>query len=90
MGLVTEAVTASEDLGLITDLWSTAFDLGLLIINGLVWPEQFKLPSYVVAGLPSPGIMGLMAFATNAAGGSIPVFSDGTNWRRVDDRSIVT
>lgn len=90
MGLVTEAVTAAQDLGLITDLWTTAYDLGLLIINGLVWPEQFKLPSYVVMGLPSPGIVGLMAFATDAAGGSIPVFSDGTNWRRVDDRSIVT
>jgi hypothetical protein len=90
MGLVTAAVTSAEDLGLITDAWTTEYDLGTLIINGLVWPDQFKLPSYVVMGLPSPSIVGLMAFATNAAGGSIPVFSDGTNWRRVDDRSIVT
>jgi hypothetical protein len=90
MGLVTDPVTAAQDLGLITDAWTTAYDLGTLVIGGLIWPEQFKLPSYVVMGLPSPSIIGLMAFATDAAGGSIPVFSDGTNWRRVDDRSIVT
>lgn len=90
MGLVTEAVTSAEDLGLITDIWTVGYDLGTLVVEGLIWPEQLKLPSYTVAGLPSPGIIGLMAFATNAAGGSIPVFSDGSNWRRVDDRSIVT
>jgi hypothetical protein len=90
MGLITEAVTASEDLGLITVAWDIAYDLGTLVITGLLWPDQLKLPSYIVAGLPSPSIVGLMAFATNAAGGSIPVFSDGTNWRRVDDRTIVT
>jgi hypothetical protein len=90
MGLIIDAVTAAQDLGLITDAWTTAYDLGTLVIGGLIWPDQFKLPSYVVMGLPSPSIIGLMAFATNAAGGSIPVFSDGTNWRRVDDRSIVT
>lgn len=90
MGLVTAAVTSAEDLGLITDIWTVGYDLGTLVVEGLIWPEQLKLPSYTVAGLPSPGIIGLMAFATNAAGGSIPVFSDGSNWRRVDDRSIVT
>lgn len=90
MGLVTDAVTATEDLGLIIDAWTIGYDLGTLVVAGLIWPEQLKLPSYTVAGLPSPGIIGLMAFATNAAGGSIPVFSDGSNWRRVDDRSIVT
>ena len=90
MGLITEAVTASEDLGLITDLATIFYDLGTLVISGLIWPDQFKLPSYTVIGLPDPTILGLMAFATDATGGSIPVFSDGTNWRRVDDRSIVT
>ena len=90
MGLVTDPVTTSEDLGLVTSLADIFYDLGTLVISGLVWPDQLKLPSYIVSGLPSPSIIGLMAFATDAAGGSIPVFSDGTNWRRVDDRSIVT
>jgi hypothetical protein len=29
-------------------------------------------------------------FVTNASGGAIPAFSDGTNWRRADTRAIVT
>lgn len=32
---------------------------------------------------------GAIAFCTNATGGSIPVFYDGTNWRKFSDRSIV-
>jgi len=90
MGTIIETVTVFQDLGLITDVATIFYDLGTLVIDGLIWPSQFKLPSYIVSGLPSPDIIGLMAFATDAAGGSIPVFSDGTNWRRVDDRSIVT
>ncbi|WP_422058604.1 hypothetical protein [Sphingomonas sp.] len=49
-----------------------------------------KLPSYTVAGLPNPTTVGAgaEAFCTNEAGGAVPVFSDGTNWRRVTDRTI--
>ena len=31
-----------------------------------------------------------LVFCTNAASGAIPCFNDGTNWRRVDDRTVVT
>lgn len=31
-----------------------------------------------------------MFFCTNESGGAIPVFSDGTNWRRVSDRAVAT
>lgn len=49
-----------------------------------------KLPSYTVAGLPNPTTVGAgsEAFCTNETGGAVPVFSDGTNWRRVTDRTI--
>ncbi len=49
-----------------------------------------KLPSYTVAGLPNPttAAAGAEAFCTNETGGAVPVFSDGTNWRRVTDRTI--
>jgi len=46
-----------------------------------------QLPSYTVAGLPT-GAAGDMAYCTNETGGAIPVFSDGTNWRRVTDRAV--
>ena len=33
---------------------------------------------------------GRMFLCTNETGGAIPVFSDGTNWRRVSDRAIAS
>jgi hypothetical protein len=31
-----------------------------------------------------------MFFCTNETGGAVPVFSDGSNWRRVTDRAIAS
>lgn len=90
MGLITEIVLSAEDLGLITDLVATSYDLGTVTTGGLVWPEQFKLPEFTVGTMPTPSPAGLMIYVSNATGGSIPAFSDGSNWRRVDDRNVVT
>lgn len=50
------------------------------------------LPSYTVAGVPSASTSGAGAqiFVTNEAGGAVNAFSDGTNWRRVTDRAIIS
>lgn len=50
------------------------------------------LRSYTVAGLPSAVTAGAgrMIYVSNEAGGAVPAFSDGTNWRRVTDRVIVS
>lgn len=90
MGTVTEVVTSQTDLGLITSAIDNIYDLGTLVVSGLVYPTEFKLPNYTVAGLPSPATLGLMIFVTNASGGSVPAFSDGTYWRSVIDRSIIS
>lgn len=52
-------------------------------------PREFA--NVTVSGLSglSPGL-GDMVFVTDAATGSIPAFYDGTNWRRVDTRAIVS
>ena len=51
----------------------------------------FELPSYTVANLPTSGIgAGAMAFCTNDAGGAVPCFYDGSNWRRVTDRTVAS
>jgi hypothetical protein len=42
-----------------------------------------------LASLPKP-IIGYQCYVSDATGGGIPCFADGTNWRRVDDRSIVS
>lgn len=57
-------------------------------VEGFVF---FQLPSYPVASLPTAvDATGSMVFVSDAATGSITAFSDGTNWRRVDTRAIVS
>ena len=47
-----------------------------------------RLSSYTVADLPA-GSAGDNVFCTDEAGGAIPVFHDGADWRRLTDRAIV-
>ena len=50
-----------------------------------------KLKGYTVAQLGSlTSSAGAMVYCTDETGGSIPAFYDGTNWRRVSDRAIVS
>lgn len=52
---------------------------------------QVVLPRYTVATLPSvPAEDRGMIFVDDETGGAVPAFSDGTNWRRVTDRTIVS
>lgn len=50
-----------------------------------------KLPNHTVSTLPdaAKNTYGLV-IVTDEAGGCVPAFSDGTNWRRVTDRNIVS
>lgn len=49
------------------------------------------LPTYEISSLPSAlSFAPTLIYVQNAAGGGIPCFSDGTNWRRVDTRAIVS
>jgi hypothetical protein len=48
-------------------------------------------PSYTVTGVPpAAGNTGGMIYVSNEVGGATMAFSDGTNWRRVTDRAIVS
>ena len=92
MGTVTEVVTASEDLGTVTSPATVQYDLGTESTSGIITPSLLLLPSYTVAGLGSltANPAGQFVFCSNESGGSVPAFSDGTNWRRVTDRAIVS
>lgn len=57
------------------------------------------IPSFTVANLPQAAEWQSgnakygytrMIYVSNEAGGAVPAFSDGTNWRRVTDRAIVS
>jgi len=56
----------------------------------------FELPSFTVANLDASSPVqvtrrtGNMVLCTDETGGSIPAFWDGTNWRRMSDRAIIT
>ena len=55
-----------------------------------------RIPASTVANLPDPAERGnittftSLIYVTNEAGGPVLAFSDGTNWRRVTDRAIVS
>jgi hypothetical protein len=50
-----------------------------------------RLPNYAKASLPSAaGVTGALIFVSVDAGGSVPAFSDGTSWRRVTDRNVIS
>lgn len=49
------------------------------------------LPTYTVATLPSAATYARgLIYVSDETGGAVPAFSDGTNWRRVTDRNIVS
>jgi hypothetical protein len=49
------------------------------------------MSAYTVATAPSAASNPYRwIFVTDEAGGAVPAFSDGTNWRRVTDRAIIS
>ena len=50
-----------------------------------------KLVSYTVAGVPAAADWeGGLIYVSNEVNGATVAFSDGTNWRRVQDRAIIS
>lgn len=66
--------------------------LNLLIDRtGGVDGSALPLQAYTVATLPSASVHAYhLVFVTNETGGAQPAASDGTNWRRLSDRAIVS
>jgi len=91
LGYVWDAPATFYDFGSVTEVpATTVYDLGTVYVSGVFYPNQLVLPSYTVAGLPTAAIAAQFVYVTNDAGGPVPAFSDGTNWRRVTDRAIVS
>lgn len=60
--------------------------------NSTEFAGPVRPQSYTVATLPDPVTVGVgaNAYVSDETGGGVPAFSDGTNWRRVTDRAIVS
>lgn len=60
-------------------------------LNSKVFGEALILDSYTVATVPdATAYESGMIFVSDETGGSIPAFSDGTDWRRVTDRAVIS
>ncbi len=55
----------------------------------MVLGPAVQLPAYTVTTLPAATAAGFI-YVSNEAGGATLAFADGTNWRRVQDRAIVS
>jgi hypothetical protein len=79
----------SNDFAFKTSPDGSAFSIGLTLVAAASGVP--KLPSFTVAGLPSPATAGAGALAhvSDETGGAVIAFSDGADWRRVTDRTIV-
>lgn len=57
----------------------------------LLGREPFQLARYTVATVPDATVHeAKLIYVTDETGGAVPAFSDGTDWRRVTDRNIVS
>lgn len=85
-----DTISAPDDLAGTYTISSPA-TITLAPTTEILNASPMRLVNKTVAELGSlTASIGSVAFCTNATGGSIPVFFDGTNWRRFNDRSVVS
>lgn len=69
----------------------TAWFEGLRDFTRWCKDTRYQMPPYTVATLPNAAANArTMIYVSNETGGAVPAFSDGTNWRRVTDRAVVS
>ena len=66
-------------------------NVGLPIDGSRAMNAPLVLATYTVSTLPTASLWERgFIYVSDETGGAIPAFSDGTNWRRVSDRAIVS
>jgi hypothetical protein len=69
----------------------TTSDIMSVLVIGAVRAQDDALLQYTVATLPAANAnLAKLRYCTNMAGGAGPVFSNGTQWLRVADNTVVT
>lgn len=73
--------------------YSVAWARRLVIVLREIFSQpNVQLDGYTVASIPPAGSVqaGTLLFISDESGGAVPAFSDGTNWRRVTDRAVIS
>ncbi len=78
-----------NDFAFKTSTDGSAFVTGLTLVAAAGGVP--KLPGFAVSGLPAASAAGAgaLAFVSDESGGAVIAFSDGADWRRVTDRTVV-
>jgi hypothetical protein len=84
-GVAGLTVNASQNVGIGTTTPAEKLE----VVGNITASGTVSTGSYTVSTLPAVGT-GQLIFVTNEVGGAIHCFSDGTNWRRLSDRAIVS
>ena len=88
-GAITTSATDSVDYGLLAESVVALLNSDYGVVESSGGPIEF--PQYTVAGVPlASAYTGHMIYVSNESGGSVMAFSDGSNWRRVTDRAVIS
>ena len=90
-GSITGAkASTTEDLDLITKSADAEIDLGS-IGGDEITASELTLPSYTVSTVPTASAStAQIIFVSDETGGATLAYSDGTNWRRLQDLAIIS
>lgn len=90
-GLVSWSQSLTKTLYNILTDFALRLNSCLTFDGGINMIVPFPLMSSIVADLPNASTQpGGLLYVSNESGGATLAFSDGTNWRRVQDRNIVS
>lgn len=80
-------VSIASQNGAVINLWQVWFQK----IAEILGNEPIPVAAYTVATAPSAAThTGHMIYVSDEAGGATMAFSDGTDWRRVQDRAVIS
>jgi hypothetical protein len=72
-------------------LWLKPVLTSIRAALGDVWDVPVRPAQFAVSDLPpAADHEGGLVYVPDESGGAVPAFSDGTNWRRVTDRAVVS
>jgi len=86
-GQITTSANISMDYGAVNEAGTIPAIGDFEYISDIFGPTG---DSFVVASLPSAAQPGQMIYVSDETAGSVMAFSDGSNWRRITDRAIVS